>query len=111
MYAVHFYACDHREAIRAHAESAYEAGLALFVKEWGATPADGGAANPIVCADAAQGWHDWMDERSTGSAAWKLDSCRDSSCFFTRQHTPVGGGWTDEWLSDHGQFIRDRLLN
>lgn len=111
MYTVHFYACDHQGQVRADAQEAYDAGLALFVTEWGATPADGGAANPIVCAEAAQDWHDWMDERSIGSAAWKFDTCDDSSCFFSRPDAPIDGGWTDEWLTDHAKFIRARLLD
>jgi endoglucanase len=109
MYTVHFYACDHRDQQRSEAQTAYDAGLALFVTEWGATPADGGASSPTVCADAAQAWHDWMNERSIGWAAWKLDGCGDSSCLFNSDNAPVDGGWTDQWLNGHAQFVVDRL--
>ena len=110
MYTVHFYACDHRDQLRSLAQTAYDAGLALFVTEWGATPADGGAATPTVCEQDAQAWHDWMDERSISWAAWKLDGCADSSCLFTSDDAPADGGWTDEWLNGHGRFVVDRLL-
>jgi endoglucanase len=109
MYTVHFYACDHRDQQRSEAQTAYDAGLALFVTEWGATPADGGASSPTVCADAAQAWHDWMNERSIGWAAWKLDGCGDSSCLFNSDNAPADGGWTDQWLNGHAQFVVDRL--
>jgi endoglucanase len=109
MYTVHFYACDHRDQQRSEAQTAYDAGLALFVTEWGATPADGGASNPTVCADAAQAWHDWMNERSISWAAWKLDGCGDSSCLFNSDNAPADGGWTDQWLNGHAQFVVDRL--
>jgi aryl-phospho-beta-D-glucosidase BglC (GH1 family) len=109
MYTVHFYACDHQDTQRSEAQTAYDAGLALFVTEWGATPADGGASSPTVCVEAAQAWHDWMNERSIGWAAWKLDGCADSSCLFNSDQAPQDGGWTDEWLNGHAQFVVDRL--
>lgn len=111
MYTVHFYACDHRDQQRNEAQIAYDAGLALFVTEWGATPADGGASNPTVCADSAQAWHDWMNERSIGWAAWKLDGCADSSCLFNSDAAPAEGGWTAQWLNGHAHFVVDRLLD
>jgi len=111
MYTVHFYACDHRDYQRREAELAYAAGLPLFVTEWGATPADGGSRQPIVCEADAQLWHDWMDERSISWTAWKLDGCRDSSCFFNSRMAPVAGGWTDEWLNGHARFVIARLLD
>jgi aryl-phospho-beta-D-glucosidase BglC (GH1 family) len=109
MYTVHFYACDHREQQREEAQRAYDAGLAIFVTEWGATPADGGDANPTVCADEATAWHDWMDERNIGWAAWKLDGCDDSSCLFNSKDAPINGNWTDQWLNGHAQFVVERL--
>jgi len=94
---------------RAQAQAAYDKGLPLFVTEWGATPADGGAADPLVCADEAQRWIDFLDERSISWAAWKLDGCDDSSCFFASDSAPRDGGWTDEWLNGHAQFVVERL--
>jgi endoglucanase len=111
MYTVHFYACDHQDQQRGEAQAAYDAGLALFVTEWGATPADGGATSPTVCADAAQVWHDWMNERSISWAAWKLDGCDDSSCLFNSDSAPQDGGWTDQWLNGHAKFVVERLLD
>jgi aryl-phospho-beta-D-glucosidase BglC (GH1 family) len=111
MYTVHFYACDHREQQRGQAQIAYDAGLALFVTEWGATPADGGASAPTVCEDEAQLWHDWMKERNIGWTAWKLDGCADSSCLFNSDQAPRDGGWTDQYLNGHAKFVVQRLLD
>jgi endoglucanase len=110
MYTVHFYACDHREFQRNQAEVAHAAGLPLFVTEWGATAADGGVRSPTVCDADAQAWLDWLAARSIGWVAWKLDGCRDASCFFTSRQAPANGGWTDEWLNGHARFVVDRLL-
>jgi endoglucanase len=111
MYTVHFYACDHRQAQRDLAQQAYDAGLAIFVTEWGATPADGGASSPTLCTDEAQLWHDWMNERKIGWAAWKLDGCGDTSCLLKSEDAPVDGGWTDQWLNGHAAFVVQRLMN
>jgi endoglucanase len=111
MYTVHFYACDHKGTERGYAQTAYAAGLPIFVTEWGATPADGGAANPTVCADDAQAWHDWMNQEKISWAAWKLDGCKDSSCILKSEDAPVDGGWTDQWLNGHGPFVVQKLMN
>jgi endoglucanase len=109
MYTVHFYACDHREFQRNQANIAYEAGLPLFVTEWGATAADGGVRSATVCSAEAEAWLDWLGARSISWAAWKLDGCRDASCFFTSRQAPANGGWTDEWLNGHARFVIDHL--
>jgi endoglucanase len=110
MYTVHFYACDHGAFQLRQAQAARAAGLPLFVTEWGATPADGGAAEPIVCEEHALVWLDWLDQEGISWAAWKLDGCRHSSCFFPSRMAPVDGGWTDQWLNGHARFVVARLL-
>jgi hypothetical protein len=109
MYTLHFYACDHTEALRAKAVAALTNGLPLFVTEWGATPADGGTEVPLVCEPEAMAWHEWMDREKISWAAWKLDGCSDSSCLFVDRNVPVGGGWTADMLNGHASFVISRL--
>lgn len=109
MYTLHFYACDHTDFLRSKAETALANGLPLFVTEWGATPADGGAEIPTVCESEATAWHDWLDREKISWAAWKLDGCADSSCLFVDRNVPVDGGWTDEMLNGHAPFVISRL--
>lgn len=109
MYSVHFYSCSHRDGIRQNAQRAYDAGLALFVTEWGATNADGGV-DGTVCVDEAQRWHDWMNQYGISWAAWKLDGCSDSSCFFANDSAPADGNWPMEMLSGHAPFVVARML-
>jgi endoglucanase len=112
MYTVHFYSCDHGSTIRANAQTAIDAGHAVFVTEWGATTADGGVpdSGARLCLDEAQAWHDWMATEGISWAAWKLDACADASCLFTSQ-APLTGGWTTDMLQGHGPFVVDRLLD
>src|SRR5690606_22385574 len=73
MYTVHFYSCDHTAVIRRQAEMAADAGLAIFVTEWGATLANGGTnGQGEVCTAEAELWHDFMDSRQISWTAWKL---------------------------------------
>ncbi len=108
MYTLHYYACTHTAWLRQKGDSALANGLALFVTEWGATPADGGAEEPLVCAGESQLWDDWMNIRKISWAAWKLDGCTDSSCLL-QGGAPVDGGWTDQYLQGHGKFVRGRM--
>jgi endoglucanase len=111
MYTLHFYSCTHTAMLRQKGQAALDKGLPLFVTEWGATNADGGTIrNPDLCLDEAQLWHDWMNTNRISWAAWKFDRCVDKTCYFASTATvPTTGGWTDEMLSGHAPFVRDRM--
>ncbi|MEZ4314889.1 MAG: glycoside hydrolase family 5 protein [Polyangiaceae bacterium] len=108
MYTLHFYSCTHTGWLRQKGDAAVAAGAALFVTEWGATGADG-ALDGKVCLEDAAVWHDWMNLRGVGWAAWKLDDCgQDSTCLLA-PGAPLDGGWTAKYLSGHGPFVRARM--
>ena len=107
LYALHFYSCTHTQLLRNRGDYALARGLALFVTEWGATNADGGTTGSL-CLDEAQVWHDWMNKNGISWAAWKFDACKDLTCYF-KAGAPVTGSWTDDQLSGHAPFVRDRM--
>lgn len=108
MYTLHFYACDHGRDIQDRAwVAANDNYLPLFVSEWGATPADGGKANPIVCQDEADEWLDMVDMFNASWIAWKLDGCADSSCLL-RAGAPTDGPW-DDWTQGHAPYVISKL--
>jgi endoglucanase len=111
MYTLHFYSCTHTQKLRDTGTAALAKGLPLFVTEWGATNADGGTTkNPQLCLDEAQLWHDWMRDNKISWAAWKWDRCVDKTCYFNSTMTiPTTGPWTDDMLSGHTPFVRDRM--
>jgi endoglucanase len=101
LYTLHFYACTHQQPYRNKAGKALGAGLALFVTEFGATPADGGVAsnsNNIVCEAETRNWFDFMATNNISGAAWKLEQCTDSSCLLAAG-APPDGPWTDDLLT------------
>lgn len=77
MYTLHFYACTHQAKFRDKADMAISKGLALFVTEFGATPADGGwrrrATRTCVVRRPMTGGIGWL---KTTSVAWHGSSTR-----------------------------------
>lgn len=106
MYTLHFYSCTHDQYLRDKAETAMNAGLALFVTEWGASHADGGL-DGVVCLDEAQRWIDWMERHRIGWTAWKLDVGPDSTNLLA-EGAPLTGGW-DGYLHGHAPFVIENL--
>jgi endoglucanase len=115
MYTLHFYACTHGADVRANGQAALDAGLPVFVTEWGATTADGGLPDPKtgaegqVCEAEAQAWMDWMNENKISWAAWRLQACPDASCIL-ESGASYSGGWGQEDLHGHGPFVVKSLL-
>ena len=70
-YAFHYYAGTHTTGSQgANAEEAMEAGLSVFVSEWGTINADGKGK----VANANTGWQTWMNKFKLSSANWSLTS-------------------------------------
>lgn len=112
MYTLHFYSCSHGTyPFMDRAQSALDAGLPLFVSEWGAATADG-LETDAGCIDEAAAWHDWMDEHYISWAAWKFDNCDDATCFFVDGAVPTGGNWSPEQINGlHPTFAIERMKN
>lgn len=106
MYTLHFYACTHGADVRANGQAALDAGLPVFVTEWGATTADGGilAQGGRLCEPEATEWMDWMEENKISWAAWRLDACTDISCLL-KPGAPYSGNWSEDDLNGHGPFV------
>ena len=101
LYTLHFYACTHKQKYRDKGSVAIANGLALFVTEFGATPADGGVpskGDDYVCRDESNLWFDWMALYNVSGVAWKFDQCADTSCILTSS-APVDGPWADNYLT------------
>jgi endoglucanase len=114
LYTLHFYSCAHAASSRAVGDTAMSKGAALFISEFGLTPADGGVPpNNKVCESEANLWFDWMAKNGISGTAWKLVSGVDSSNIFSSTaKPPADGPFPDSSLSQttgsspgHGQVI------
>jgi endoglucanase len=107
LYTLHFYACTHKATLRTKADRAIAAGFGLFITEFGATPADGGVVankDNNICADEANRWFGWMADNFVSGAAWKLETCTDSSCLLAST-APADGPWTDDQLTNDSASV------
>ena len=114
VYTLHFYAYAHAASSRAVGDAAMAKGAALFITEFGLTPADGGVPpNNKICEAEGKLWFEWMAKNGISGAGWKLVSGVDSSNIFSSTAKPaVDGPFPDSALSQssgsspgHGQVI------
>lgn len=107
MYTLHFYAGTHTQLLRDTADGAMAQGLPIFVSEWGASAADGGANGKIYLVEA-QDWITWMNKRKLSWAAWNLAD-KDESTAILREGADERGNWTDADFKGHGPFVLEKM--
>lgn len=107
-YALHFYAGTHKAYLRAKAETALDAGAALFITEFGLSTADGGKVNKTVFTDSGRVWLDWADQKGISWANWSIVDLSETSAALV-PGAPSNGNWSTENISQSGQWMRERL--
>lgn len=104
-YTLHFYAGTHRQELRDKAARALDLGAALFVTEWGTTPATGDG--PMDVAET-QLWWDFMEAHGLSHLNWSIAD-KDEVSAALKPGADGRGGWTDAMLTPSGRLVRDRL--
>jgi endoglucanase len=115
MYVLHFYAGTHGASLRGKAETALNAGLPLFVSEWGTSTSNGGAVDGVndntVYYDLSDTWISWMDDHTLSWCNWSL-SDKDESSAALMPDAPADPSvtpWTDTHLSPAGEYVRGKI--
>lgn len=103
-YTLHYYAATHKEELRAKADKAIAAGLALFVTEFGVVEATG---NGPIDYTSSEAWWDWAEANDISWLAWSTGD-RDETSATLKPGTPPAG-WTDDDLTESGRLLRTRL--
>lgn len=109
MYALHFYAGSHGEELQRKALYALEAGLPLFVTEWGTTrdTGDGG-----VFEKESLRWLSFLKAHNISWVNWSVNNKgEDSGVLQAFADRNAQGGWTEADLSPSGVFMRSVLRN
>jgi len=106
-YTLHFYAGTHKEDIRAKAQSALGAGLALFVSEWGTVAADG---NGRVDYQETEKWLAFMRKNKLSHCSWSLSQKDESSAMF-KPNASIINKWTDDDLTENGLYLKSIIQN
>ena len=107
MYTLHFYAATHTDSLRSTMSAAIDAGLPVFVTEYGICDASGNGGIDEAQADA---WIQVMDEYKVSCAAWNLSNKEETSAIF-RSSVDKVSGFTQEDLSDSGRWLYQMLTS
>lgn len=105
VYALHFYADTHRDELRALMADAVEAGLPVFVSEFGICDASG---NGPVNDEQTNLWIDLMNKYSISYIIWNLSNKDETSAILTPACTKHCG-FTDADFSECGKRIKNYI--
>lgn len=106
LYALHFYAATHKDDLRTRATKAIEAGLPLFVSEFGICDASGNGAIDEAQADE---WIGYLDAHDVGYIMWNLSNKAESSAMFDPACSKASGFQPGD-LSQAGAWLKQTLV-
>lgn len=106
-YSFHFYASDphHQENLRNRATGAIEAGLPVFVTEWGVGESNG---DGVFDLEKNKGWIDWMEKYKLSWVNWNVTDKKETTALLNPR-APVNGKWKKEHLTPAGEYIKQQL--
>jgi len=105
MYTLHFYAATHRDALRAKLQKALNAGLPVFVSEFGVCDASGNGGLDTASADT---WMTLLNKYGVSWCCWSLSNKNESSALLLSS-TAKTSGWTQSELSAEGKWLLGAL--
>ena len=101
-YTLHFYAATHKQFLRDKAKKALDAGLPLFVTEWGTCEASG---NGMVDRAETQTWMSFLDQHHISWANWALND-KAESCSALTPDAGMHGPWSGNALTPSGSLVK-----
>lgn len=105
MYTLHFYAATHTDGLRSTMAAAIDAGLPVFVSEYGICDASG---NGAIDEKQANAWVELMDRYGVSYVAWNLSNKNETSAVFKNSCGKLSG-FTQEDLNSSGRWLYDML--
>lgn len=105
-YSFHFYSSTHKQYLRDKAIQAINAGIPLFVTEWGMSEADG---NGIIDYGSLNEWIGFMEDNNLSWCNWSIMNKDETSAALLPTTTSLSG-WAEDELSQSGITIRDYLI-
>ena len=101
MYALHFYATTHTDWLRDRMNQAIDAGLPIFVSEFGTCDASGNGAFDEYQSNE---WIKALDAKGVSYVTWNLSNKNETSSIFADGCSKTSG-FTQEDLSQNGKWI------
>ncbi|RJP62454.1 MAG: glycoside hydrolase family 5 protein [Ignavibacteriales bacterium] len=105
-YSLHFYSSTHKHELRNKAILAINAGIPLFVTEWGMSEANGSG---IIDNVSLNEWADFMEVNNLSWCNWSIVNKDETSAALLPTTTKISG-WSVSELSQSGKIIRDYLI-
>ncbi len=101
-YSLHFYAGTHKTDLRKKAQLALDAGLALFVSEWGTVNANG---DGDIDRESTEAWLEFINKNKLSHCSWSVTNKKENSAISKPNVTSLGP-WNDEQLTDNGKYLK-----
>jgi endoglucanase len=101
-YTLHFYAGTHKQDLRDRAQVALDAGLALFVSEWGTVNANGDGG---VDRESTELWLAFMRKHSLSHCSWSIVNKKEGAAIL-QPGTPSDRDWVDSDLTPNGHYLK-----
>ena len=106
MYAFHFYAATHHQALRDKLESCVSRGLPVFVSEFGVTDSAGGG---YVDREESEKWFELVGRLGLSCINWNLSNC-GQLCGALEKECDRLSHWTESDLTESGSMVRELFL-
>jgi len=104
-YTLHFYAASMKQWLRDRGNTAMNAGLALFVTEWGTCESTGDGTVDVTESD---NWISWMESNGISWDNWSIET-KSESCAALNGTASGTGGWSTSDLTTSGSYVRSKL--
>ncbi|WP_109299345.1 glycoside hydrolase family 5 protein [Aquimarina sp. AU474] len=104
-YTLHYYAATHKQFLRDKAQKALDAGIPIFVTEYGITEASGDGS---IDTNEAQIWWDFLDQNKISWCNWSIADKQELSAALKSGASGLGN-WADDELTDSGKMIRAEI--
>jgi endoglucanase len=105
LYACHFYAGSHHQELRDKVQRALQAGLPVFVSEWGSTLNTG---DGDIFTDYTLDWFDFLNANHISSCVWSLSDKQEGSALL-RYRARHPAPWADGDFTDAGLLARNMI--
>lgn len=105
MYSLHFYAGTHTDWLRTRTQKAIDAGLPIFVSEFGICDASG---NGAIDYNQAKEWIKFLNENKISWVMWNLSNKQETSAIIS-SNTNKTTDWSEDELSETGRWFVNAL--
>lgn len=105
MYSLHFYAATHTDWLRNRAKEAIDAGIPIFISEFGICDASG---NGAIDYEQSNAWIEFLNENDISWVMWNLSNKQETSAVISANCDKTTQ-WSEEDLSETGKWFVEQL--